>query len=703
MRAPSPRPPDFVRIALLALACATAVLVAGFTAAPGIHSAARGEPTEDPHTVEWVCDNAPGRVHALFDGLDLDRPDLAAIKQAVHDRDYPAACTALLDYYQATATARRLARAPAPVYVRGGRWPAADAILADSVDCNGTRAAIRRTPGGGIDWSYRGPDDTADWFHALNDLVYCDTLFAAYVGSGQTRYVERIDTDVRDWILANPCPDHVDITGNWRGIDMAARVASWMQVFYGLQHCDAFSPAARILMLSSLQDHARQLLLYRHSGPANWTIAELKGLAIVGSAWSEFQDAAGWRDYAAEELGDELGESVYPDGAETELSSTYEREAAQSFTAALDVFADFHRPVPDSLSDGVERMWNYLAYTIRPDGTAPQNNDADLQSIRGVVLAAAARFHRDDWAYIATNGEQGEKPATPSTVTFPWAGQTVMRSGWDANAQWAFFDTGPFGTAHQHCDKLHLSIDAFGRALLVDAGRFTNDRTSPYRDYFTSSAAHNVILVDGEGQNPNEQHATAPLSTTEFASTRDWDFARGFFNAGYDGIQGKVIHTRVVVYLHDRFWVVADRIETDRPRAIEALWHYAPDCHVTVDGRSVASDDSTQGNLRITPIGGIGWNVSLVKGSTSPIQGWYSDTPNHKVPESVAVYTAQIPGTTTFAWVLFPARGPVPEVQTTTLSSRPERIEVLVKPAGGASYDITIPMNAWKPTVRRRG
>jgi hypothetical protein len=185
-----------------------------------------------------------------------------------------------------------------------------------------------------------------------------------------------------------------------------------------------------------------------------------------------------------------------------------------------------------------------------------------------------------------------------------------MRSGWDAAAQWSFFDAGPFGLAHQHYDKLHLSVDAFGRALLVDAGRF-DYAASAFRDYFVSSSAHNVLLVDGAGQNRTEERAASPLPGADYGSMLDFDYARGVFDDGYDKVLGRAVHTRTVVYLRGKYWVVADRLETDRARRVDALWHFAPECHVVLEQRSAVSTDDGQGNLRIVPVGGMPWRVAL--------------------------------------------------------------------------------------------
>ncbi len=49
---------------------------------------------------------------------------------------------------------------------------------------------------------------------------------------------------------------------------------------------------------------------------------------------------------------------------------------------------------------------------------------------------AAKTYARPDWTYITSNGTEGEKPDYGPSVIFPWAGQFVMRSGWDADALW---------------------------------------------------------------------------------------------------------------------------------------------------------------------------------------------------------------------------------------------------------------------------
>ncbi|HEX5131906.1 MAG TPA: alginate lyase family protein [Candidatus Krumholzibacteria bacterium] len=677
-----------------------AVAMAAVIALVAIGGNPRCEQVEtDPHSAEWVIANQPERVRALFDSLNLDRPGLEPVRKAVRTGDYLTACEALLNYYRTAPTAAWLRRTSVPESDRTD--PRAIALLSDTLSYYKETGRVRRTRRGTIDWAYAGPREDQEWNWSLNSLHHVNILVGAYFKTGRREYVTRIDDDIRDWILSNPMPHWMTRKGPWRGIEVATRGRNWMNAFYALQQVDEFTPATRLLMLASLSEHAQYLLLYHRREAGNWAVTELEGLATIATAWPEFRDAPGWRAYSLEQMGRQMTQQVYPDGTHSELTSLYHRITAEHFDKFIDTFRDFGYPVPDSLSIGVQKMWSYLGLTIRPDGTTPENNDAERRDIREKLLAAANTYNRPDWTYMATNGRSGVAPSAGPSVTFPWGGHAIMRNGWKPDAQWSFFDVGPYGTAHQHRDKLHVSVDAFGRALLVDCARYNYQRGA-FRDYFTGSAAHNVIRIDGADQKPGAERARDPLATSEYGSRPGWDYARGIFNAGYEGVDGQAIHTRALIYVRDRFWVVADRIETDRPRTVEALWHFAPDCSLSIDGRSAVTTDAGVGNLRVVPVGGVNWKPEIVAGRGPPdTQGWYSGYYNEKQPTPTAVFRAEIPGTTIFAWVLLPALGAVPGVTASVLSSRPERIELRIQAAPSEAYLVTIPMNAWRPTVRR--
>ena len=291
--------------------------------------------------------------------------------------------------------------------------------------------------------------------------------------------------------------------------------------------------------------------------------------------------------------------------------------AFRAFYAFAEVYENIGRPLSKDYLDRIYLMLDYMAYAARPNGCGPLNNDSDYVYSWKNIERVVNEYDRNDWRYIVSNGIDGKKPEKLS-VYYPWAGQAVMRSGWDKDARWSFFDMGPWGTGHHHSDKLHLSITAYGRDIIVDSGRYTyvgykGGSDYPWRDYFITSPSHNVILVDGKGQKPKVGAFKEPLENA-FVSRDNYDFARGTYDEGYAGIDEKISHTRALLYYRDGFWVVVDRFAAEKPHKIEAMWRYHPDCQVVSEGVSVTSADKDAANLRITPVSSFDWELQLVKG-----------------------------------------------------------------------------------------
>lgn len=274
-----------------------------------------------------------------------------------------------------------------------------------------------------------------------------------------------------------------------------------------------------------------------------------------------------------------------------------------------------------------------------------------------------------------------------------------MRSGWDAEAHWSFFDIGPWGTGHQHNDKLHLSVHAHGRDLLVDAGRFWYEG-GPIREYALSSAAHNVVLLDGLGQVPDRHRAASP---TPLTSVRDgFDFAMGRFDRGFTDIRAgrsrhamhRGSHTRAVVYLRGLGWLVFDRLSSERPSRPSALWHFHPACTVQVEGTTVRTTDTDAGNVALRPVAGVmDWQVDLHLGRETPTpQGWYSEQSYETWYRNVcAEFRAKRVATPCLtAWLISPGRGEPPACRVQALSESPDHLQLQLAWSAGENRVVTV-------------
>ncbi|MDR3251598.1 MAG: heparinase II/III family protein [Tannerella sp.] len=646
------------------------------------------ESWQDMTSVEDVCKFYPEQVYALFGALNLDYPGLEDVKAAYAKKDLAAAGKALLAYYSKSKLILPENKLPASSQKT---TDVADTILQDTYVFQEVKGRTPRLPDGRLMWAYKGPKDDVEWAWALNRHYPVRDLLPAYFATGNPKYARYIDAFVKDWIISSlPYPDKRSNTAMWRGLEVSFREKMWKSVFFELWNTGLISPATQLLILTSLPSHAHYARNFHAGG--NWLTMEMTGLATVASAWQEFRDAPEWIEYSVNAMVGSMKEQVYPDGVQTELTSHYHHVALSNFSLLADICKSADVKLPDYYDNTIRDMWNYLAWTMRPDGWGLLNNDSDLDFNRNSVLKAAEEQDAPEWTYIASNGEKGVKPAGSPSRFFPFAGHLISRSGFDANAHWSFFDMGPWGSGHQHNDKLHLSVAAYGRDLLVDAGRFAysgavSDR---FRKYAIGSQGHNLVLVDGNGQDKGVAVAEEPVDENHFRIENEYDYGSGMFDKFID-TKGRFEHTRSVMYVRDRFWIVADRLATDRPRQVGTLWHWHPSCKVAVQGDGSVATGNETGNLRIIPVGIKNAKPELVSGQENPMQGWYSKIYNEYTPNTTSVYTTDLPADDTFVWLLFPYEKNAPEIETSLISETGDGVTVRIVVKDLGEWTLCVP------------
>ena len=288
------------------------------------------------------------------------------------------------------------------------------------------------------DWYYKGPNNDREWAWLSNRHSQINNVLSAYFETGNPKYAEYIDLFLKDFIIKSmPYPAEKSSTSVWRGLEVSFRAKVWPSIFYGLINSEYLSAATRLLILSSLPEHAHYNRNFHAAG--NWLTMEISALATVATDFPEYQQADEWLAYAIDTMIESMKEQVYPDGVQTELTAHYHQVALYNFELFKDICDNADKPLPDLFNQTIEDMYDYLAHTMRPDGTRLLNNDGDKGSDRERILQGLKKFDQPAWEYIATNGKSGVKPAEGPSYFYPWAGHLVSRSGFDTNAHWSFF------------------------------------------------------------------------------------------------------------------------------------------------------------------------------------------------------------------------------------------------------------------------
>lgn len=545
-----------------------------------------------------------------------------------------------------------------------------------------------------IDWqsNNRKPDDpafTREWTYSLNRFYHWDKLGTAYWTTGDETYAREWIAQMRDWVEDNPYPRFS--TGNegltWRTIEAGIRTSStWPDALARFLGSPALQPDDLVVFLKSWIEHAHHLLRITLDYPehgGNWVTMECNGLGHLGLLLPECRDAPRWLQTAVDRLTLELDRQVYPDGAQTELTTGYHQVSLRNFVE-LYLFAKKNGvELPKEYLVRLERLYNYDLKTMDPEGLLPPVNDAGRTPVRDLLQEGADLFGREDFRWAATRGRQGTAPDYTS-IAMPWAGQYVMRSGWDPEARYCFFESGPYGTGHQHEDKLSLVLHGFGRELLTEAGTYSYDH-SKYRRYVLGSWAHNTILVDGEGQHRGGLNATYE---TDHELDNLWlhndlfDAADGVYNSGYGSKRDIAVqHERTVVFLRDDYWVVLDRLDGEGEHTLDILWNLqAKAAEQLPDSLAAHGTDPDVANLLVTPAPVPGLELEIVTGRDELPLGF--SPASRKTPIPTLDYRAKTTCPTTLAWVLTPYRGEVPKVALAVRETPTGTVLTISRPEG---------------------
>lgn len=438
----------------------------------------------------------------FFEALDLDYPGLEEVKREVLHHNLRDAKSEFVSHIKNRERPRWFfnwrdrPENPEPAHIE---TRTADRYARNEL----VSVGVWHDAGGEIDWGINPMlNKYAEWTWQLNRHQFWVELGKVYWETGDEKYARAFVSQMNSWVNRTQVP--IGNSGNhvgsrWRTIETGIRAGqTWFQSFYYFLSSPSFDDESVINMLKSLVEHSRHLMLWPHWG--NWLTMEANGLFHIGVMLPELKEANQWREVAMNRLYRELDNQVYPDGAQIELSSEYHMVSLENFTIPIKL-AELNRiALPDDYVSKLGKMWHYNLYSAMPNGKLPALNDGDWMDVRS---SCEEGFHyfpdRTDMWWMATRGRRGSYPEFNSCA-FLYAGHFVMRSGWNESDRYMLFDAGPFGYEHQHEDKLHFVLYAYGRVHVTDPGNYPYD-SSDWRRYHVSAYAHNTVLVDGMPQN----------------------------------------------------------------------------------------------------------------------------------------------------------------------------------------------------------
>ena len=641
----------------------------------------------------------------LFAALNLDYPGLAQVKANVAQSDYPAAITNLGSYLRGRTNVTWFFNPHAVTNAVSYNKSLADATATGTE----TSVSIPYTfPGGNIDWFFNVTTNPAngfapnnEWQWQLNRMMWWPNLGQTYWGRSRDEYYAQAWVgQLRDWIADCPAQSSLkNVAGStWRTIETGLRMSTyWPDTYHRFLESPSFTDADVTLYLKSCVEQARYLNSFYTQ--ANFLTMEMAGLYTVGALYPELNEAAGWRTLAAQKLYEQQLVQFQPDGWHYELSPGYHAVAIDNTLQIYQVAALEGRvgELPAGYLAGLEKAYQALLYMAAPNRVTPPVNDSGRNDVKARLQEGYSYFtNRLDFLWLATGGIQGTPPAQTS-YSFLYGGFNAMRSGWETNANFAFFDAGPLGqSGHRHEDKLAVQLWCYGRELLFDHGA-GNYETSLWRSYSISSYGHNTVVVDGLDQEGGDGNSAAP--DADYVATNSinmrWesdvahDFAAGTYDRGYSNYTYRpASQTRRVLFVKPDLFLVADTLAPSSAgvsHTYEARWNLLP-TNTLVDAatKAVTTADAGAANLAIVPCLSAGLAVSNVVALEttvlSQVLGWkvQSGITTH-VPCTTVTQTRSGAGTNQFLTLFLPLAAGASNPVTQVTATGPTSADVLLR------------------------
>ena len=353
----------------------------------------------------------------------------------------------------------------------------------------------------------------------LSSFFHLPPLAEAYRRTGDPRYSKEAVDQVRAWHEENPYPRGV----NWTcAMAVGIRLANMVFGLRLIEPADFMGETGVISILRHIKFILDFLEVDQDGRRNNHYVNDLVGLGFGAVEIAHSDLGRSLLDFVFDELKRELTVQFSEDGTNFEGTIPYHRFAAESVILTLMLLERNGRPVPAESRAQIERILRFIDFYSKPNGLAPQFGDNDNGRIL-VLHDYDAQEYRDHRHILAVGGAwlgidglagdlsgQGadavwltgrEAPSRRESPPFLAGlysanGYALARSGESSFLMRCGRINPMSGGGHNHCDQLSLEFHDRGQDLIVDPGATVYSADSALRNYYRSTAAHNVVQLD---------------------------------------------------------------------------------------------------------------------------------------------------------------------------------------------------------------
>jgi asparagine synthase (glutamine-hydrolysing) len=186
-------------------------------------------------------------------------------------------------------------------------------------------------------------------------------------------------------------------------------------------------------------------------------------------------------------------------------------------------------------------------------------------------------------------------------------------------------------------DMLHVDVWWRGQNVLVDPGSYLYNGPPRWHRHFAGTASHNTVQVDGGDQMLHFRQFKMLFPTEarllRFEDAPEWAICEGE-HYGFKR-EARCVHRRLVLFVKDDLWVVADTIAGEGVHQARLHWLAGDYPWVFDPPEASLRLETPEGPFTVTILDGSGNpipSVDVVAGQDRPERGWQSRYYGEKIP-----------------------------------------------------------------------
>ena len=285
---------------------------------------------------------------------------------------------------------------------------------------------------------------------------------------------------------------------------------------------------------------------------------------------------------AMDRIGQQFDRSLTGDFVHVENSPGYHLMVLSWLVSVQNELRALGIAIPGDWQEKTAGMIDVLPYLFLPDNSLPRFGDTDSHSYSKEEVLEMLREDASDplglhpgLAYVLGAGQEGAPPEAVDRV-FLQGGYACFRDRWPEAASYrdmivAHLKFGHHSDTHYHEDDSSFSIHGYGTDIFVDSGFYNYEGRNPYTRYARGAFAHNVLVIDGKGNEPGEIGSTQIL---DYALGASCSFVHG--RTAHNLLAGASPVTRTFVHIKPNAFLVVDELTASAPHRYEQHFHFHP-------------------------------------------------------------------------------------------------------------------------------